>query len=548
MPDPIITPQDQNAPPQQTVPLQQQAAPQQDNPPSGNVQQMPSAAPNVSAPQPQVQGPPPDVNTMHDTLFGKAAKMLLGHDTQYSVDANGKTVATAAPQKPGQFFRNLLAASILGGAAGADNPQHGFAGGVVQGGAAEIQDARKQDAQKRQQAQEQFENQNKANQEKRDQTGFETAEQLRKAQIAQANQETLKTNILTQGESFKNHQEVAAAGKTHFGDYDAAGIQPIFKDVPESEMQQTWQNRPGASAMDWEATGVKTVMKPDGTPSYEYTYSAYDPKGKIPVSQGTIDQWKKDGMDKYYPELFDMVKAGKELDASQYIELKRTDSQLYNNTLTRQKNDQDTAEGQARVHQANAAAARDWAEALKAKSESVLEKTASEQFNSALTELDNAGGDFSKLSPKSKMVIGESTSKLMPALSEEIKSAVANGDQDTANRLMGQLDSLRNLSVQALTSTPTAQNVVPQGTMMLNPQGQQVLVTPDKMAIAVKNGYKSVEQSAPTAPGPSLANESMGTVLGHAAVGGGKFIGKVSQKIGSALGGDESATDVKNPE
>lgn len=468
MPDATPTPVPSLNQPQPPPPVQRQVTPvsiQQPQPPDNNRIAVEGVAgggiPTQTTSQAAAPPPPPDPNVQHDTLFGKAAKMLLGHDTQYSIDANGKTVATAAPQKPGQFFRNLLAASILGGAAGANNDKtHSFAGGLAQGGAAEIQDQRSQDELKRKQAQDQFENQNKANQEKRDQQGFETQEQLRKAQIAQANQETLKTNVLTQGESFKNHQEVATMGKTHFGDYDAAGIQPIFKDVPESEMQQTWQNRQGSSAMDWEATGVKTVVGKDGQPSYEYTYSAYDPKGKIPVSAATIAQWKKDGMDKYYPELFDMVKPGKTLDAGQYIELKRTDSQLYNDTQTRQKNDQNTAEGQARIHQQNAAAAKDWADASKAKSESVLENTASEQFNSALNELNKAGGDFSKLTPKSKMVIGESTSKLMPALSAEIKSAVDAGDQGKANQLMEQLDQLRGLSVQALTGTQAPQGPV----------------------------------------------------------------------------------------
>gem|GEM_PF-7032065 len=57
-------------------------------------------------------------------------------------------------------------------------------------------------------------------------------------------------------------------------------------------MQYLIQNRPGASTFDWEATGVKLSTGPDGKPTYQYTYSAYDPKGKVPVSAGTIAQWK----------------------------------------------------------------------------------------------------------------------------------------------------------------------------------------------------------------------------------------------------------------
>ena len=236
-------------------------------------QQQPQPAPvatQAPAIHPQIAG---------DALFGRAAKMLMGQSTSYQIDPQtGQTVATQTPNKPGAFFKNILNSAILGGAAAEEahnkNPYMGFGGGAVSGGAGAIQDARQQDILKRQQAQEQFNNQQKAAQEQREQQGFDTEQQVRKAQIAQANAETYRTNVLTQGDSLKQHTDVAAIGQQHFSDYDKAGLQPVVKDVPESQMQEMMKNRPGASTLDWEATGVKMGVGPDGQPTYEYSYTA----------------------------------------------------------------------------------------------------------------------------------------------------------------------------------------------------------------------------------------------------------------------------------
>jgi hypothetical protein len=405
---------------------------------------------------PQYQVPPQNPNIAHDTLIGRAFKALTGNDTQYTIDPNtGQTVATQTPQRPGQLWRNIVAAAIVGGAAGANgNPQQGFAGGFVRGGAAEGQEQQKQDAVKRQQAQTQFQNQNAANAEQREAQAAVTIDTLRKAQIAGANLENLRTAQLTQGESFKLHSDVASAGKQHFSDYDAAGLSPIMKDIPETEMQQTIANRPGSSTFDWEATGVKVGVDPKtNQPTYEYLYSAYDPKGQIPVSAGTIAQWKSDGMDKSYPDLFNIVKPGKMLEAQQYVELKRLDTKLFNDNLERQKSQQGADEIAARIKASNAEVTERLANAARARVETgqlLQTKTQQQAFGKALDELNTVDGDFSKLTPKSKVIIGESAKTLIPGITDEIRSAVQDNDTDKAHQLMGELDDIRHLATQAL--------------------------------------------------------------------------------------------------
>jgi hypothetical protein len=339
----------------------------QDTPVQGSIPQQPMPQQPTLTPQ--------MAEIQHHALIGKVFSNILGNNTSYAVGPDGQMQATQTPNKPGQFFKAVLAASLLGGEAGANgNPRQGFLGGLVRGGTAEVQEQQRQDLLKRAQAQQDFNNENTAAKEAREAKAFITQEQLRKAQIAQANAETYRSNVLTQGSDFDTHKKTADMGETHFADYKAAGLEPVFKDVSESEMKDTLAGRPGASTLDWEATGVKT--NPDG--SHEYTYSAYDPKGQIPVSQATLDQWKKDGMDKFYPDLFKVLKPGANVDATQYIALKQKDAQLYNDNLLRTKNDLDTQKKQADIGNVKSETAEHYAQANKARTET--EKTRSEML------------------------------------------------------------------------------------------------------------------------------------------------------------------------
>lgn len=467
-------------------------------------------APSFAPPQGQqsAQAAPQPPNR-HEVL-GRTLGALMGQNVSYGVDANGNTVETSTPQKPGQLFRSILASALLGGAAGANGPSaQGFAGGVARGGAAGVQENQQQDLLKRQQAQVQFQNQQRAAQQQREADSAVTEDTLRKAQIAHANAETVRTNQVIQGESYDLHNKVADKGKQHFSDYDAAGLNPVVKDIPESGMADMLKNRPGASTLDWEPTGTKVTVGSDGQPSYENTYTAYDPKGQIPVSKGTIDQWKADGMDKYYPELFDILKPGKQLDATQYIELKRKDSQMFNDQQTRNKADFDTEVGQAKLRNINAETAAHLAQGAHTRAETGQigeSKKASQALSTAYADLDAAGGDLTKVKPSTRVTIGESYSKMLPALSAEIKSAQAEGDDEKVKSLMSELDGMRHLATQAMQGGAAPNHpAAGQGTIMLNPSGQQVMVTADKMDAAVKAGYKPA--GGPPAPKqPSISD------------------------------------------
>jgi len=166
---------------------------------------------------------PQQASIAHDTLFGRAAKMLLGgNEPQYSVDANGNTVATQGQQAPGSFFKNVLAAAVLGGAAGANgNPAQGIAGGLVRGGAAGIQQQQLRDQQKRAQAQEDFQNQQKVGQQSRE-------AMLTNAQVQNMHSEMVARDRRSDLEDQDAHDKHNAASAALAGTLVAAGGTPAI--------------------------------------------------------------------------------------------------------------------------------------------------------------------------------------------------------------------------------------------------------------------------------------------------------------------------------
>lgn len=115
----------------------------------------PATAPAPARPTPQQQAAAADV--AHHSMLGKAVSFLLGKQRQYVPDpVTGAPKAVDVPRKPGELFSHILAAAIIGGAAGqgTNSPIAGFTRGATAG----IQANMQADAQKRAQAQRDFEN------------------------------------------------------------------------------------------------------------------------------------------------------------------------------------------------------------------------------------------------------------------------------------------------------------------------------------------------------------------------------------------------------
>lgn len=99
-----------------------------------------------AAPGPQAP-PPAAADLAHHSMLGRAFRALMGNPVEYQSDASGKTVAVPVPQKPGQIFRGMIAAAIMGGAMGAKAPGGGFGGGFAAGEEGVRQDRQQKDQQ-----------------------------------------------------------------------------------------------------------------------------------------------------------------------------------------------------------------------------------------------------------------------------------------------------------------------------------------------------------------------------------------------------------------
>ena len=402
--------------------------------------QTPAASGMGGAPQQPQQTPQPPspqaAQLARNVKTGLGFHALLGSHVEYQQGPNGP-VPVPIQDKPGQLFRSILAGAIMGGAAGANGPNPGGAGYAGFGRGAQAVQANQQEQQQnaQKQAQQQFENQQKAN-------AANTEDQVRKAQIAQANAETLRTNLMTQGASFELHQKVADADKDRISTFANAGVKPTFEDIPESQLQDIIKNSPGASTLDWRHTGVKTTIGPDGNPSYEYTLSAYDPRASAPLSAATVKQWGEDGLFKYHPEYKDIAKEGKTLSVDQFTALDKQAQNLSNQNLAKTKNDLEVNHLKAQIDEAKAATAAHWAstrnENLSANEKTQALKDKKEQ-DDAWDSLAKVGNDPDKLTdPHQRAVIARAVLPLMQETLTGIKTAASEaqgGDKDAQAQL-----------------------------------------------------------------------------------------------------------------
>jgi hypothetical protein len=132
-----------------------------------------------------------------------AEKLFSGGHTEYAPDASGKISPNFVKDKPGTIFRNILAGSLLGMAAGSQS--HDFAGGMGRGAAAGMERNQQTDQQRYDRAQQQFTDQQGARNQ-------DTERTLRAAQTAQSHAETLR---LAQEMDLHSPESIRTANSTY---------------------------------------------------------------------------------------------------------------------------------------------------------------------------------------------------------------------------------------------------------------------------------------------------------------------------------------------
>lgn len=421
--------------------------------------------------------------------IGHVFNTLAGTANDYSIDPKtGQTVATPIKQKPGQMFRNMLAGALMGGAASGGGD---FATGLVRGGSASVQEQQRQDLQRRAQAETQFKNQLASNEEQRKQAEFNTNQEYMKAQIAHANLSVVRENQLIQNESFDYHTKVANFGKAQLDPIVNAGVKPVYRDVPEDQMNDMIKNSPGASTLKWYATGVKHELGPDGKPTYQETYTAINPTEKIPLTKGLLDSWKEAGLDKYFPDIFSQ-KPGYALNPQDFVAISQRAHDLMLDKLEREKTSAQTDEARAKASEARAAAAKDFAER-----DNYLEgKNKAGAFNKALKNL-NDKGSFDKLSPGDKLVLGESASKAAEGALSAYKTAKTNLDDATAEKALRDYEFYNGIVKDAFGGEKPAELPKGTGAPLTDPAIQQQYLQAaggdraKAQQLAIQNGWTS---------------------------------------------------------
>jgi hypothetical protein len=272
----------------------------------------PPAAPNVSpmqAPAQQQVDPAQQAQQSHDSLIGKTFKALTGQSTQYSVGPDGKLQQTQTPTAPGQFFKNVVAAALIGGAMGEDKARQNEGSplaAAMQGGSAVINRNQQLDQQHIAQARADYQDQLRAQQNQREQATADREaqeapirEQMLKAQIAESNQRQLTEASKQENQTHEWTLAEAERGKMDEQSYEAVGATPVKTDVVGREgIDDFLKNTPGAgSNYKAVATGVKytPVKGADGKDhlAWENTYSIYKLDQPLAITQNQLDKSPK---------------------------------------------------------------------------------------------------------------------------------------------------------------------------------------------------------------------------------------------------------------
>jgi len=251
---------------------------------------------SVNAPQ-----PPSHPNTMapddrHSWALGKAYKSVLsglggGPNVSYVTDANGKQVAVRTPKTPGQQWKAIISAALVGLSAGAEAGQTAKAGGEAltglgAGAAAEMREASQRDQLARKQSAE----------------GFEREQQavMQKANIAHLNLATLN-NYFQMQKSAQDMNPLFRDNQQTVDDLQAANVGVKIMRASEAKpLLSPTQGNAQVGASDTLVShfvlplAPRPVMGPDGEPllgadgkpQMESWVAVVDgnPDGKMPVT------------------------------------------------------------------------------------------------------------------------------------------------------------------------------------------------------------------------------------------------------------------------
>jgi hypothetical protein len=384
--------------------------------------------PAASAAQPQA----PKYGGWQTHGFGRVLSTVLGGDkVAYQEDPNnpnGPKVPIAVPMKPGEMFRHILGAGILGLAAGAGTKD--FGQGFQRGVGAQKQQQEQDDEKARQQNQQDYENTLRQKDEARKDTelGFKQREEDRNAKVfdqtvALNNFRLRQAVVDLSGKSMELHKQGVEADAPIVRAYQQAGVNPVGEAMTETQLKDIEAKDPTAPTKRWLATGMTKSIDKDGNVQYEQLFTPYPANAKLTLTGKSYSDFvaraKKSGFANDNQGIFDLIsKQGPEKGYTFTPE--QMDSLVYgpSGIVAHEAKQLDTREKEAKIGEYTAQAAHAKAEIARVGLE--MRKTKMELFSmeegknaeKALVTLQNAGWDMSKMSDKQR----EAIQRVAPAM------------------------------------------------------------------------------------------------------------------------------------
>jgi hypothetical protein len=279
---------------------------------------------------------------------------------------------------PGKFG-NVMASMLIGALGGLAKTRPGVRGGAAFGQGVEGGNEAQQNVDEiaRKKAQQDFQNQNALKDEARKTQEAADAHTISQAHLSLIGQQAMREHFDMTRLTGKDRQEaqdrLATEGKTTLAPFLAV-TEPVYKDIPESKMQETMDKDPKGHSYLWQATGSTPILDPatgkqavdeNGVPEFQQTYTAVNPTGQVTLTQGQIDLYKSYGV----PGA-DKMQAGVAMPANKMVALEAAADRAKNITTQKQVIEDRAAklaQEKATLANTNAEANKNNAEAAKAR-------------------------------------------------------------------------------------------------------------------------------------------------------------------------------------
>lgn len=370
---------------------------------------------------------PPDQHGV-GAMLGHAFKSLVtGTQPTYDYDANGNLVTKQVPMPRNQFFKNIIASSILSGAAGDGGT---FAQGVVRGAGASVLDQRNRDLQARQQALQQLAARQKAMEiqaEKQRMEFAKNAEQRATAAESRAQeafkfQQMLnniqKTHLEFQArmDGLEERKRLVEIGQANAAPYRDAGILPAQTMTDAEYTKHLAEHDPAMAEYDWWPTKLEPHVNPDGTVEARTTYEGYKKNVTIALPQSTKDQWAKAGYTEFVGDngVAVPIKAGMTMTPQQRQMAQKQYLEKYSDWKDKQKFQLDLEKEKATIGELKARTAEAYAQRDRAKLDIDAGRALKDQkdalaaYDKALDETKDADKAFASLNSTQQRAVVDS--------------------------------------------------------------------------------------------------------------------------------------------